>query len=528
MTTDPVYLKQNVLVEPLLKQWYAWTYLIPPAQAALYVTNSHLKIMKSFVDSPQLHINALKNPAMMGGPFIRYDASRVNDIRLLLNRTLDDQQPLVEFAEGIKELQKVLSAEATGFSLEPLYQKVPEPLKGYVELVYDTNNSPSIRFIEGLLYKSPYYNRGWQGFDLSLVDRDDRSFVYSTPRLPQDGHLGLDVPFDHEAVDELFKMKTSPKPYGHIADMLGVEENDSVFQSFFTEKATPSAGRYDGDGLRIRYFGHACLLIESRDVSIITDPIVSYKFDTGIPRYTYADLPDRIDYALITHNHQDHCMFETMLQLRHKIGTVIVPRSNGGSIADPSLKLILKTIGFQNVVEIDEAEKIEVGGGNILGLPFLGEHADLNVRTKIAYLITLGDRSVLCAADSNNIEPRLYENIKGFVDKVDVVFMGMECDGAPLTWLYGSLLDKPPARKMDQSRRLDGSDFEKAIKIVEQLNPSQVYVYAMGQEPWLTYLTSIQYTEQSRPIIESNKLIEACRARGIESERLFGHKDISL
>src|SRR5262245_20982372 len=132
MSTNPVYLKQNVLVEPLFKQWYAWSYLIPPAQAALYVTNSHLKIMKSFVDSPQLHINALKNPAMMGGPFIRYDASRVNDIRLLLNRTLDEQQPLIEFAEGVKELQNLLSAEATGFSLEPLYQKVPEPLKGYV------------------------------------------------------------------------------------------------------------------------------------------------------------------------------------------------------------------------------------------------------------------------------------------------------------------------------------------------------------------------------------------------------------
>jgi L-ascorbate metabolism protein UlaG (beta-lactamase superfamily) len=528
MPIKPMYLKQNVLIEPLFNQWYAWSYLIPPAQAALYTANSHVKIMKSFVDSPQLHINALKNPAMSGGPFIRCDAGRVDEIRTLLNQTLDLQRPLIELAEAIKSLQHMLSTEATGFSLEPLYRKVPEPLKGYVEMVYDTNNSPSIRFIEGLLYKSPYYDRSWQSFDLSLIDRDDRAFVYSTPRLAQDRHFYLDAPFDHEGFDELMVMKSSPMSYERIKETLGVTGDDALFSSFFTEEAPAPTERYQGQGTRVRYFGHACLLIESRGTSIITDPVISYKFDTGIPRYTYADLPDRIDYALITHNHQDHCMFETLLQLRHKIDTLIVPKSNGGSLVDPSLKLILNNIGFRNVIEIDEAETIPLDGGGITGLPFLGEHADLNVRTKIAYLVNLHGRTVLCAADSNNIETQLYEKIRLFVPRIDTIFLGMECDGAPLSWLYGALLDKPLSRKMDQSRRLDGSDFEKALKIVEQFAPSQLYVYAMGQEPWLNYLTSIQYTEQSRPITESNKLIEECRSRGIRSERLFGQKEIFL
>jgi hypothetical protein len=48
----------------------------------------------------------------------------------------------------------------------------------------------------------------------------------------------------------------------------------------------------------------------------------------------------------------------------------------------------------------------------------------------------------------------------------------------------------------------------------------------MGQEPWLSYLTSINYTEESQPIIESNKLVEACRGRNITSERLFGSREI--
>ena len=37
MSTDAgqVYLKRNVMIEPLFNQWYAWSYLIAPATAAL-------------------------------------------------------------------------------------------------------------------------------------------------------------------------------------------------------------------------------------------------------------------------------------------------------------------------------------------------------------------------------------------------------------------------------------------------------------------------------------------------------------
>jgi hypothetical protein len=104
----------------------------------------------------------------------------------------------------------------------------------------------------------------------------------------------------------------------------------------------------------------------------------------------------------------------------------------------------------------------------------------------------------------------------------------MECDGAPMTWLYGPLLTKQLARKMDQSRRFDGSNFEKGLDLVNRTRPKEVYVYAMGQEPWLTYLTSLQYTAESRPIVESNKLVEECRGRGMTSERLYCMKEIFL
>ncbi|HZI20327.1 MAG TPA: MBL fold metallo-hydrolase [Pyrinomonadaceae bacterium] len=528
--SEKVYLRRNIMIEPLFNQWYAWSYLISPATAAMYIANLHLKIMESFIAAPQVHVSALKNPANLGGPFLNYDASRVGEIRALREKTIRENERMLVLADSIRKLDKTLAEEADGHSLEPLYKKVPEALRGYVELVYDRNNHASTRFIEGLLYRSPFYNPSAQSLMLRLSDKDERSFVFSTPRLANGNGLRLDIPFSHPGIDDLFKMKDEPRPLGFIKEALGVPDaDDAKFAELFTtEPPPPPPPRFDGEGVRIRYFGHACILIESAKTSVLCDPVISYSSADGIPRFTFDDLPEQIDYVLLTHNHQDHCMFETLLQLRHKIKTIVVPKNSGGELIDPSLKLILHNAGFPQVMEIDEMETIAVEGGGITGLPFLGEHADLNIRTKIAYLVNLKGRTIVCAADSNNIEPRLYEHLQDFVKQTDVVFIGMECDGAPLSWLYGPLLTRPLARKMDQSRRFDGSTFEKAIDIVERLSPRQVYVYAMGQEPWLTYLTSIQYTCESRPIVESDKLVEACSGQGLVAERLFGQKEILL
>jgi L-ascorbate metabolism protein UlaG (beta-lactamase superfamily) len=529
MTMRDVYLRPNVMIEPLYNQWYAWPNLISPATAPMYVANQHMKIMQSFVSAPQVHVSALKNPAMLGGPFINYDASRVPAVKELMERTAREHAQMLEFAEAVKQLDQIL-ADGQGYSLEPLYKRVPDILKGYVELVYDLNNRASMRFMEGLLFRSRFYNPKSQSIAMSLVESDSRSFVFSTPRLRNDGALHLDVHFNHEGLQELFKMKQTPRAYGWIKEALGVrDEDDALFSTFFTEEAPAPPASYDGDGVRVRYFGHACVLIETRQTSILTDPVISYPFAGGVDRYTLADLPETIDYVLITHGHQDHCIFESLLPLRHRIKNLIVPKNASGFLADPSLKLVLQQLGFNQVREIDEMETIEVEDGYIMAVPFLGEHGDLNVRTKSAYLMKLNGKSLYFGADSNNIEPVLYDHIaEAAAGDLDVLFVGMECEGAPMSWLYGPLMTKPLLRKMDQERRLDGSDHQKALSIVERLRPREVYVYAMGQEPWLTFLTSIKYKPSSIPIVESDKLVAECRSRGLMSERLFGHKELLL
>jgi L-ascorbate metabolism protein UlaG (beta-lactamase superfamily) len=466
---------------------------------------------------------------MLGGPFIDYGGERVQEIKDLLANTLHERACLVALSKALEELDRMLQSKARGESLHPLYAQIPPILKGYVELVYDLNNHPSFRILESLLYRSEFYVRDSQSLMLSRITGDDRPFVLSTPRLPNHEICHLKIPFADETVDYLFSAKLEAKPLGELMERCGVAAPDEqVFHSFFTTQAPQRYCPYLGAGARWRYFGHACILLETPTISLLFDPVLSYTYESGISRYTYDDLPEKIDYVLITHNHQDHVLLETLLQIRHKVRAIIVPRSGGGALQDPSLKLTLESIGFRNVIELDELEMMDFECGSITGLPFLGEHADLNVRSKLAYLVNLRGHKLLFAADSCNIEPALYRHLQRHIGDVRAMFVGMECDGAPLTWLYGPLLTRRIERGQDESRRLSGSNFAQAIEIVNALNCKEVFVYAMGQEPWLNYVMSIKYSSESNPIVQSNKLIETCRERGIVAERLFGEREMLL
>ncbi len=528
MDETPLYLKQNVQIEPLVDQWYAWSHLIPPATAARNLTHRHLPIMESYLAAPQEHADAVENPRLRGGPFIDYGGGRTNEIAALLDQTKAKRTALIELSQMLEALNSMLTAEARGFSLQPLYSKVPTGLRGYVELVYDLNNQPSFRLIEALLYCSRYYDPSAQSLSLSTVSGDDRPFALSTPRLSSDDVIHWQVPFDNPRVDRFMALKSIPSPLSAIRDIVDVPERSAaLLKSILTTEPPPKYERYAGQRARWRYFGHACVLVETASVSILFDPVLSYTYESDISRYTYLDLPDVIDFVVITHNHQDHVLLETMLQIRHKVRHVVVP-SGGGMLQDPSMKLLLQRVGFNSVIELSEMDEWTCRDVSITALPFLGEHADLNIRAKSAYLVRIGSRSMIFAADSCNIEPRLYEHLHKELGDVDVLFVGMECVGAPLTWLYGPLVCRVLDRAMDASRRLAGSNYEQAIQIVNEFRCREVYVYAMGQEPWLNYVMSLKYTETSRPIVESNRLLHDCRGRGIVAERLFGEREMFL
>src|ERR1700722_20353588 len=191
MSSGTYYLKPNKVVEPLVEGWYAWAHLIPPATAARNMTERHMRIMDSYIESPETHEAAAKNPALLGGPFMDFAGNRVEQIKQLRQRTLTERSHLVRLSAAIETLDAMLREKAKGFSLESLYAEVPAELQGYVELVYDLNNQPSFRLIESLLYRSDFYDPSLQSIALSRVTGDDRPFVLSTPRLEKGDAIEL-------------------------------------------------------------------------------------------------------------------------------------------------------------------------------------------------------------------------------------------------------------------------------------------------------------------------------------------------
>jgi len=264
-------------------------------------------------------------------------------------------------------------------------------------------------------------------------------------------------------------MKRTPRSYDEVQDILKINtDQEALFKTFFTTETPRPYERYTGDKVRMRYMGHACILIETKDVSILLDPLVSYYgYQTEVGRFSDVDLPDVIDYVLITHNHQDHILFETLLPIRHKIKNVIVPATTNGALQDPNLKLMFEAIGFDQVKEVKPLETIKFEDCIITGVPFMGEHSDLDIQCKMCHHIRVGEFTMLFAADSCNIEPRLYQHVNRILGDIDVLFLGMECDGAPLSWLYGPLLDEHLPRDKDQSRRLAGSNCKRGMALVE-------------------------------------------------------------
>src|ERR1051325_6981374 len=106
--TEQYYLQQNIQVEPLVDQWYAWPHLIPPATTARNITHRHLRIMDSYLNAPATHAAAVKNPKLLGGPFVDHGGRRVDDVRALRDRIKSTRAPLIELSTALADLDEIL------------------------------------------------------------------------------------------------------------------------------------------------------------------------------------------------------------------------------------------------------------------------------------------------------------------------------------------------------------------------------------------------------------------------------------
>jgi L-ascorbate metabolism protein UlaG (beta-lactamase superfamily) len=527
----PYSLRPDVAVEPVIAGWYGWSYLLPPQTLARFVRNRFIPIIESYLDSPEVHVAAVSQPRMHGGPWV-HAHEHYDVIKAWHERSAPQRERLDELFEAIRRLEEEILPRYTGECLDPVYQELPPALSGRVEVFYGRDNhTPDYRFIEPLMYASEFYDEGVQQVRFRPVTSDAREFALTTPMLEYTpDQLLVDVPLNSPLLDTVFRGGLDEAGLARLAAELGLDGDRAArFATYFEPAPDRSARVGEAEPDLLDYAGHACVFVRHEGTTFLVDPVLSYDGYEGATkgRFTFADLPDRIDHVLITHNHQDHMLFETLLRIRHRVGTVLVPRSGNASLVDPGLAGILRRLGFADVVEVDDRDERRCGTATAVAVPFLGEHGDLRIRSKTGWLLRLGNRQVLFAADSTNISPSTYAKVVAVTGRVDTVFIGMESMGAAASWIYGPLYPRPLSRREDQSRRLNGSDFEQAKAIVDALDPDEVYVYAMGLEPWLGTVMAIDYDESHPAIVDSDLLVKYALTRGNTAERLYLRKTLT-
>nr|ADU56160.1 hypothetical protein CA915-39 [uncultured organism CA915] len=504
---EPVFLRSDAIIEPLVDRFYAWLHTVSPAAAALNLAKVQVPLLESELREPRADT-----------------AVRAGEIAALLASIRKDRADLLTFAGAIGQAETLLRQSRAGSDLTKLYPKLPASLNGLVELAYDGGHQPVLRLIEPLLYTSPCHDVTRQSVQLSLNTGGERPSVLSTPRLPSPDALDLRIPFTHPGLDKLSAARITPTTLGELGEALELDTaRTGQLRKLLTGEPHLSPDRHIEGGGRIRWFGHACLVIQSAETTIVTDPLISADSRRD-DRYTFGDLPDHIDLVLITHGHPGHLVLETLLQLRTRIGAVMVPRSSRGSLCDPSIALHLKDLGF-DVIEVDDFDEVAIPGGRVVATPFLAEHGDLDIRAKSTFHVQIAGASLYIGAGSSGVDPVVHRYVRGRLGRVDMAFLGMKCVSVPPHRLYRGVLTRPPAEQMDGSRRLWRSGAKQAVAIMTELGADEGYIYAMGDESWQQHLMAAAPAEDPYETGQITEFIDWCFGSGITAGRLRNKRE---
>jgi L-ascorbate metabolism protein UlaG (beta-lactamase superfamily) len=125
------------------------------------------------------------------------------------------------------------------------------------------------------------------------------------------------------------------------------------------------------EGLSVTWLGHSTALIEIEGHRILTDPVFSERispisflgpkrFPGGLP-ITPEELPE-LDVVLISHDHYDHLDYASILALKDKTATFVVPLGVGSHLRKWG-------VAQDKIIELDWWEEHELGSLTLAATP---------------------------------------------------------------------------------------------------------------------------------------------------------------
>src|SRR5690242_1767884 len=160
------------------------------------------------------------------------------------------------------------------------------------------------------------------------------------------------------------------------------------------------------EGTRLAFVGHACFLIQSGGLNILTDPVLSDRASPvafagpkrrNPPGIAFDDLPP-IDVVLVSHNHYDHMDHTTLSRLwQRDRPRIVAPLGNDAVMRRHNPDVAVESVDWGDELALGEDAALHVVPANHWSARGLG---DRNRALWAGFMLSLPQHRIYFAGDT--------------------------------------------------------------------------------------------------------------------------------
>ena len=154
----------------------------------------------------------------------------------------------------------------------------------------------------------------------------------------------------------------------------------------------------------LNWLGHAAVLIEKNGKYLLLDPMLGERASPfsfmGPKRFNPSpilarDLP-KVEAMVLSHDHYDHLDYETIIQIKNKVGVFLVPLGVGNTLRHWG-------VAEEQIKEMDWHDSHQIGDWNIIATParhFSGRYLTQNNTLWASWVLDLADEKIYFGGDT--------------------------------------------------------------------------------------------------------------------------------